>query len=380
MSEPAPMPVPAGEPTPAEPQGVIEFPCPACFNTNRVVAQLAGSTMRCKVCNQSVTVPAATPAAAPSPAPTPSPDPVAPTAAKATASSAAPRHKGSWFGWVTGAHRSGEQLIVYHHSSLFYWWPVWLLGFFFAGWTYFADRHLAIVPAGTVAVEQREVVVDEAGTREVRDVLILPKGAKLVRHKDREGNVEIFQPTIYVTQHRTLGTIYVITLLIVIAITNISVRGLWSILVIVTVLMLTILLGVLGWWEHIFRGLGQLSIFINMGGYFLISLVLCALWIVNFAIFDRQTYMVFTPGQVRVRLEIGGGETVYDTTGMVVQRQRNDLFRHWVLGFGSGDLIVRPQGFSYALDLPNVLFVSGVVRQIDAMIAEKVIVSGASSR
>lgn len=380
MSEPAPQPVPAGEPSPVVPPGVIEFPCPACFNSNRVVAELAGSTMRCKVCNQSLTVPSATPAAAAPLAPAPSP--AAPVSAKATATApiAAPRRKSSWFGWLTGAHHSGDQLIVYHHSSLFYWWPVWLLGFVFAGWTYFADRHLAIVPAGTVAAEKREVAINETGTREARDVLILPQGAKLVTQRDREGNVEIFQPTIYVVPYRTLGTIYVITLLIVIAITNVSVRGLWSILVILTILMLTILLGVLGWWEHIFRGLGQLSIYINLGGYFLISLVLFVLWIVNFAFFDRQTYMIFTPGQVRVRLEIGGGETVFDTTGMVVQRQRNDLFRHWVLGFGSGDLIIRPQKLDYVLDLPNVLFVSGVVRQINEMIAEKVIVPGEAGR
>ena len=81
---------------------------------------------------------------------------------------------------------------------------------------------------------------------------------------------------------------------------------------------------------------------INFSGYLVISLFLFAVWTFNFFLFDRQTYLIFTPGQVRARVEIGGGETVYDTTGMTVQKQRGDLFRHLILGFGSGDLVVRP--------------------------------------
>ena len=42
--------------------------------------------------------------------------------------------------------------------------------------------------------------------------------------------------------------------------------------------------------------------------------------------FDRQVYMVFTPGQMRVCLEIGDAETAYDTAGMTIQKQRSDLF------------------------------------------------------
>jgi hypothetical protein len=53
--------------------------------------------------------------------------------------------------------------------------------------------------------------------------------------------------------------------------------------------------------------------------------------------FDRQMYMIFAPGQLRVCQEIGSGEVAYDTLGMVVVKQRSGLFRHWLLGFGSGD-------------------------------------------
>ena len=127
-------------------------------------------------------------------------------------------------------------------------------------------------------------------------------------------------------------------------------------------------------WGSIFRTVGLLSIYINMGGYFLLSTVLFILWAVNFFFLDRMTYTIFTPGQVRVRTEIGGGEMVYDATGMTVQKQRADFLRHWGLGFGSGDLLIYPLHAGHAIDIPNVLRVGRVVREIEQLIKEKVVV------
>ncbi len=133
-------------------------------------------------------------------------------------------------------------------------------------------------------------------------------------------------------------------LLLVIAITNIPLRGLWSVIVITLILFVSIILAILGKWDEILERLSVLDIRINLGGYILIASVLFVLWLLVFTLFDKQIYMVFTPGQLRVRLEIGEAETAYDTTGMTIQKQRSDLFRHWILGLGSGDLIVRTSG------------------------------------
>jgi hypothetical protein len=225
-----------------------------------------------------------------------------------------------------------------------------------------------------------EVAEGGAVKHEKRNVLILKEGSSLHSRKDADGIAELVQPTIYVAPYKTLGTIYAILLLCVIVATNVSIRGLWSVVVMVSVLALSLIFALAGWWEVIFQHLGQLSIYINLGGYLLISTVLFALWLVNFFLFDRQTYILFTPGQVRVRLEIGGGETVYDTVGMVVQKHRADLFRHWVLGFGSGDLTVRPHGVAHALEMPNVLRVGKVVKQIERMVKEKVVVQADGDR
>ncbi len=98
---------------------------------------------------------------------------------------------------------------------------------------------------------------------------------------------------------------------------------------------------------------------------------LLGIWLVTFLFFDPQIYMLFTPKQLRVRQEIGGGEVAYDTTGMVIQKQRNDLFRHWVLGLGSGDLIVNTSGAAaHHFEMPNVLFVGYKLRQIEQMLRE----------
>jgi hypothetical protein len=62
---------------------------------------------------------------------------------------------------------------------------------------------------------------------------------------------------------------------------------------------------------------------------------------------------------------------------MVVERHRDDLFRHWLLGFGSGDLTVRTGGSnSRVLQLPNVLGISRKLRLIQTMLQEREVVRG----
>lgn len=273
---------------------------------------------------------------------------------------------------VPGMGPPQREIRVYSHSNLFYWWPVWLLSFILAGLTWIGNLHMAVVPEKTVAVKDRQVEV-EPGKLETRHVFILPEKADLVERRRPDGDMEIFQPTIFISPRRTYGSLFVIVLLIVIGITNVPMRGLWSVFVLMVFVGLSIIFAVAGWWETIFAHLALLSIHINLGGYLLIGGVLFLLWLVNFFMFDRQIYMVFAPGQVRVRLEIGGGETVYDTTGMVVQKHRGDLFRHWVLGFGSGDLDIRPVGLANPIELPNVLAIGRTVKAIENLIKEKVV-------
>ena len=51
----------------------------------------------------------------------------------------------SFFSVLRLRSKPGE-LVVYHHSTLYYWWPVWLLGFILAGITGFEGHRMALVP------------------------------------------------------------------------------------------------------------------------------------------------------------------------------------------------------------------------------------------
>ena len=73
---------------------------------------------------------------------------------------------------------------------------------------------------------------------------------------------------------------------------------------------------------------------------------------------------------------IGDAEHVHDTTNMSVTKQRDDVFRHWVLGLGSGDLIVRTSGAqAHQFDLPNVLSLGRRVREIEELLRMKQVVN-----
>lgn len=279
-----------------------------------------------------------------------------------------------------GQPSSPEQLElkIVSHSNLFYWWPVWLIGFMMAFLTWLDGHRMAIVPAHTQAFRSARVEYEEKpGTRvtiEGQDVLVVPKG-QLLPPSNKDVAPE--QPRLFVAANKSYGVLYGIVLLLVIVITNVPLRGLWSLIAIIVIVFVSIIFALMDWWEPILEHLGALHIHMNAVGYLIISGVLFAIWLVTLLLFDPQVYMVFSPGQLRVRQEIGGGETAYDTMGMVIQKQRNDLFRHWILGLGSGDLIVNTSGArAVHFDLPNVLFVGYKVKQIEEMLREKQVVPG----
>jgi len=176
-----------------------------------------------------------------------------------------------------------------------------------------------------------------------------------------------------------LGVIFCLVLLMVVGITNVPLRGLWSVIVVVLGVAVVIILALLPGQilETIVDWVNILDVRINAAGYALIGLVLFTVWILIFVLFDRQIYMIFTPGQLKVRLAIGDAETAYDTTGMTIEKQRSDLFRHWILGLGSGDLIVKTAGAQgHQFDMPNVLFLGRKVREIEEMLRSRQVVAG----
>ncbi len=230
----------------------------------------------------------------------------------------------------TGVHPREVRVVA--HTMIFYWWPVWAVGLLMAVLSWWSGHYLAIVPAGTQVVE---------GINGGSEALVVPAGAHLPKDpttgKPREPNLRVALRSGY-------GVVFIVVLLLVIFITNVPIRGLWSVIVVLVVLMTTIILALEGWWDDILDALAHSHVYINAFGYLAISVPLLVFWLVVLFFFDRRRYMVFAPGQLLVCQEIGSGEVTYDTMGMVVAKRRSDLFRHWLLGFGSGDLLVKTAG------------------------------------
>src|SRR5262249_37175914 len=226
-----------------------------------------------------------------------------------------------------------REVVIISHSPLFYWWPVWAVGFLMAAVSYWQGDRVAFVAPGIVA-ERGARVDGQAGPR---DVLIAPEGQSLPAAADPE---ELKQPRLRMARSNDPGVVWAVTLLLVILVTHVKMRGVWSLVAVVFLGFATILLAVLGLWDPILRSLRIFDVHINAFGYLSISLALFLMWLVMFVVFDRLTYMIFTRGRVRVRQAIGEGEKVFDMRGMVFQRHRDDLFRHWLLGFGTADLTV----------------------------------------
>jgi len=275
------------------------------------------------------------------------------------------------------------EIKIVSHSNLFYWWPVWAIGFIVAILTTLGSHRLAVVPKDTRAFRHAQVTVkegDKSVTYSDNDALVTPRSGDLPPFGKPDQPAD--DPHFHIATEKSYGVLFMIVLLLVIVITNVPMRGLWSVVAIVTIVALAIIFSLAeyngrSWWDHILEWMGRLHIYMNAAGYWVFSLALFAIWLVTFVFFDPQVYMVFNPKQLRVRQEIGGGEAAYDTTGMVIQKQRNDLFRHWVLGLGSGDLIVNTSGSTaHHFDMPNVLFVGYKLRQIEDMLREVQVTSG----
>src|SRR5262245_26396606 len=56
---------------------------------------------------------------------------------------------------------ANREITLISHSMLFYWWPIWVVGYVMALITYFENNRLAVVPDGSKLTIQEK---DEKGT------------------------------------------------------------------------------------------------------------------------------------------------------------------------------------------------------------------------
>lgn len=263
-----------------------------------------------------------------------------------------------------------RQVVIISHSAFFYWWPLWAVGFLMAVITYATGHQVAFVPPGTQV--ERQVVVE--GLDGPRDVLVTPAGTRLPVVAEPDGSG---LPRLTMTPSNNPGIIWAFTLCALLVITHIELRGVWSLIAMLGVGLVCVLLAVFGLWDMFFAAFRVLDVHISAAGYLGISFFLLFLWLVTFFLYDRREYMIFSRGQLRVRLAVGVGEMVFDTRGMVVEKKRDALFRHWMLGFGSGDLVVNTAGTNTRqFQMPNVLRIDHRLALIHTMLQEREVVKG----
>jgi hypothetical protein len=252
-----------------------------------------------------------------------------------------------------------KEVRIYGHSALFYWWPVWLCGFIMAFATWLEGSRVAIVPEGSLYYPGDEPQVRLPAGTQIADADKLESG----RIRER------MHPS------KNLGIIFTVVLIVVLLITNVPLRGLSSAIAIAVILIITLLFAYLDWWETVFTLFLRLNIHMNMGFYVFFSVVLLIAWSLAFFGYDRMSYWRVTPGEITHEYVFGGGQRAFQTEGMAFEKLRDDLFRHWVLGFGSGDLIMHPLQLGGApredLSIHNVLFVGSKLRAIQNLIAAR---------
>jgi hypothetical protein len=168
-----------------------------------------------------------------------------------------------------------------------------------------------------------------------------------------------------------IGLTYLAILLLLIIFTNVRLRGINSIVALLTVAFITVLLAWLGWWDDIALMIPYLWVHMNTGFYLVFSTGLLIIWSLMFFVFDRLTFWRVRPGQLTVEHMIGGGAESFDTNGLGFKKLSSDLFRV-LLGFGAGDLKVSLPGERGAvIEIPNVILADSKVRDIEKLIAVK---------
>lgn len=214
-----------------------------------------------------------------------------------------------------------REIVIYGHTTLFFWWPAWAIGFLFAVLDAGQEKFLATVPGS--------------------------------------------QPS------SVLGLTYVAALLLLIVFTNVRLRGINSVVALLAVAFIAVVLAWFGWWDEIAKIIPYLSVHMNTGFYVVFSTGLLIIWLLMFFVFDRLTYWRIRPAQMTEEHFIGGGAESFDTNGLRFQKLSSDLFRS-TLGFGASDLRATVAGGRGAsIEISNVIFVDRKVQAIEKLISVK---------
>lgn len=216
------------------------------------------------------------------------------------------------------------EIIIYGHSGLVYWWPVWFFGFIAAAVTYATG-----------------------------DPFIAEGGERLLVHPSPG-----------------LGLAFIGVLITTLLITNGRMRGIYSIVVLLCLSLTFVTLAWAGLLDDIARLIPEISVHMNAGFYMVMSTALFVIWALAFFVFDRMTFWRVRPGQLTQEQWIGDSAESFDTRGMLFEKHGEDFMRHRLLGLGAGDLRLTTAGAKKrTIEIPDVFFVDRTVDHVQRLIA-----------
>lgn len=227
-----------------------------------------------------------------------------------------------------------ERIVVYQHSDLFYWWVVWAYGFFCAFMTWIGGKSVALVEGG-------------------RPVLIYPSA--------------------------WLGISYVVLVLFVLLFTNARARGMKSLVLFLSIVVIGLLVQITHGWDQILAYVPLLLVHMNLAYYLFFSIAVFVAWGFTVFVADRFVYWEFQPGSISKRVLFSEGSENFVTPQVETLRQSDDIFVHrvlglWFLGFGTGDLDVRfgtPGGGQRIYHLKNVWRIGHVEKEINRLVGRR---------
>ncbi len=129
--------------------------------------------------------------------------------------------------------RQTPALKLISHSNVVYWWPAWVAGYLLG----------------------------------------------LVSYLGGDNN--------YVNPSNNPGLMFIATMVVLVVFTNAKLRGIYSVLTVLTFAFVVVLFAWLGWWDDIFEFIPTLSAKANMGFYLVFATAMLIVWLAGFFVFDR---------------------------------------------------------------------------------------------
>src|SRR5205823_12525497 len=119
---------------------------------------------------------------------------------------------------------------------------VWAAGFIMAAITYM-DRYLmAVVPPDTQVVKVVEGKADPIGGGQRVNL----DGRKVLYSAQRDLSDE--EPQLHMSRNKNLGVLYAAVLLLIIVVSNVPLRGLWSLVVILFIVLMIVIFALADIW------------------------------------------------------------------------------------------------------------------------------------